>query len=344
MPLKFSRIGIALAFSCALGVVKAEGTLKLYNWESYTSAQMIEKFEKEHNVAVELIEYESSDVALAKVRDQTVAADVAVVAGNYLPLWIAEDLVLAAHPSQLENFRNLVAQWVDPPFDPGRKFSVPWAWGVVGVAIHTDVYKGDIDTWSVVIDPPKELQGTINIGADMNEVIYAAVRYHGGMMCDADPQLLRQVRDTLVKARPAWASMEYGSVQKMATGHFKASIDWNGAALRQRMINPTIRFGLPREGTQIFSDNVVILKHSPNVANAKLFMNFIMEPRNAALNSAFHGYASAVAGAEQFLPASMREAPELNIPAEVLRKAQFTFACPANVQAQYAAIWTELSP
>ena len=320
----------------------AAGELNIYNWGNYTSPEMIKKFEEKFDVKVSITDYDSNDTALAKIRAGGHGYDIAVPSGNYLPIYISEGLIIEARPDQMENFKNMDPRWVDVPYDPGRRFSIPWQWGTVGVVVNTRVYKGDINTWGMVFDPPAELQGKVNIVPEMIDMIYAAIKYVGGEMCTGDREVVKKARDVLVKAKPQWMSMEYNTIEPMVKGDFLATSDWNGSAFRQRLQNPDLKYGYPKEGTVMWQDTVVILKDAKNVENAKLFFNFMMDPESAGMLSTFARYANGIMGSEKFMPADMIGAPELTIPDFLKDKTDFSQACPPEVQELYTAVWTDL--
>ena len=261
---------------------------------------------------------------------------------NYIPIWISEGLLMETDPNAMPNFKNVKEDLKDPGFDPGRKYTVPWAMGTVGVVVNTDVYKGEIDTWGIVFNPPDELKGKVNVVPEMTDVIDAAVLYNGGTKCTGDLAILKKVRDTLVAAKPNWVAMEYGTIEKMVSGDFAASSDWNGSALRQRLQNPAIHFAYPKEGFVLWSDNLAVLKDAKNVENAKLFQNFMMDPENAGMNSGFHRYANGIAGSDAFMPDDMKGAMEVEVPEALKAKAVPSQTCPPEVQDLYTKIWTEV--
>lgn len=320
----------------------ADGALNIYNWGNYTSPEMIEKFEAETGIKVTITDYDSNDTALAKIKAGGHGFDIVVPSGTYVPIFIQEGLLMESKPNEMENFKNMDPQWVDVEFDPGRNYTVPWQWGTVGVTVNTAVYGGDINTAAVIFAPPEELKGKINVVPEMNDVMGMAIHYVGGEQCTDDKETLMKVRDVLKAAKPFWVSMDYGNIEKFAKGDLAAGVNWNGASFRSRADNPDIAFGYPQEGYPVWMDNAAILADAQNVDNAKIFLNFIMAPENAAMLSSFARYANGIAGSEAFLPEDMKTAPEIVVPEELKGAAYVAKTCPPSASKLYTAIWTDL--
>lgn len=321
----------------------AEGELNIYNWGNYTSPELIEKFENEYDVSVTITDYDSNDTALAKVRAGGHGFDMAVPSANYVPIWVSEGLLMESQPNEMENFQFVSERWVDVSWDQGRQYTVPWQWGLIGMVVDTSVYDGDINTSAIFLDPPEELIGKINVAPEMNDVLFSTIKYVGGEWCSDDKDMLKQVRDKLVEAKPKWIAMDYGTIEKFASRDYAAAFYWNGAAMRSREQNSDVRFGYPKEGFAYFMDSIGILSDAQNVDNAKLFMNFIMDPENAAMISNFAKYANGIDGSEAFMDPDMKDAPELNVPDEFASAGSFLETCSPDVSNLYSRIWTDVN-
>ena len=320
----------------------ADGELHLYNWGNYTSPDMIKKFEDKYNVKVTITDYDSNDTALAKIEAGGSGFDLAVPSAGFVGIYAEKGLIQKLDPAKLPNMKNIAPEWVDVSWDQGRQWSVPWQWGTTGLSVNTKDYSGDINTSAIFMDPPAELVGKINVIPEMGDVMALATMYEGGKVCDDNPELMKKVRDALLAAKPKWMAMDYSTVEKMTNHDYSATVDWNGAGLRARLANPDVKWGFPKEGFGLWMDNVVILADAKNTDNAYLFLDFIMDPENAAMLSAFARYANGITGSDKFMPADMKDAPELNTPAEFADKGQFVTVCTGKALDYQNAIWTEL--
>ena len=331
---------VALMGSTTLAA--ADGELFLYNWGNYTSPEMIKKFEDKYNVKVTITDYDSNDTALAKIEAGASGFDLVVPSAGFIDIYKEKGLSQELDLSRLPNHKNIEDQWMNVSWDEGRKWSVPWQWGSTGVSVNTCVLVGNINTSAIFMDPPAELVGKINVLPEMGDVLALATMYEGGEVCSEDPEVMKKVRDALLAAKPNWMSMDYSTIEKMSNNDYGATVDWNGSAMRARLANPDVAYGYPQEGYGLWMDSVVLLADAKNVDNAYLFMDFIMEPENAAMLSAFARYGNGITGADAFLPEDMKTAPEI-VPAPELAKAgKFVVSCTGKALDYQTAIWTEL--
>lgn len=331
----------ASALALAASAAWAEGELNIYNWGNYTNPEMIEKFEAENDVTVNLDGYDSNETMLAKVQAGNTGYDI-VVPGDYMiKVMIEQGLLEEVKPNEMENFENVDPKWVDVWWDNGRNYSIPYQWGTTSFTVDTEVFTGDIDTLALLFDAPDELKGRINMLNDMNDVINAGLRYLGYGRCNGNEDEMREVLELLLEAKEDWRTMDYSTIEKLTSGDVDLSQTWNGAAMRARAQRPTLKYAYPKEGFTGWMDNVAVLKDAPNLENAKLFINFMMAPENAAMASNFARYANGIKGSEEFMDAEMLEAPEIVMP-EGAPTPDFVTPCPQEVVDLYNKVWTRL--
>ena len=167
------------------------------------------------------------------------------------------------------------------------------------------------------------------------------MRYLGHPRCNSDKAQLKELMDLLLTAKQDWRTMDYSTIEKLTSKDVDLSQNWNGAAMRARAQRPTLAYAYPKEGFTGWMDNVAVLKGAPNLENAKLFMNFIMDPENAALISNFARYANGIVGSEAHMDPEMTGAPEIIMPANAPAP-EFVPPCEKDVVELYNKIWTNL--
>lgn len=341
MKTTFVNAALVTSFAALAGQAAAEGKLNIYNWGNYTNPEMIEKFEKEYDIDVRLDGYDSNETMLAKVKEGGTGYDI-VVPGDYMvAVMIEEGLLAEINAAEMENFKNVDPKWVDVYWDPGRKYSVPYQWGTTSFTVDSEVYDGDINTLGILFDTPEPLKGRINMLNDMNDVINAALRYLDYPRCNSNPEQMREVTELLLKAKGDWRTMDYAVIEKLTSKDVDVSQSWNGAAMRARADRPTLTYAYPKEGFTGWMDNVAVLADAPNMENAKLFVNFMMDPENAAMTSNFDRYANGIVGSEKFMDAEMLDAPEIVMPADAPAP-DFVKPCSKDVVELYNKVWTRL--
>ena len=341
---RYLKSGLAAAaLGLAAGPVQAEGKLSVYHWFEYMPQELLDKFAAEHGVEVTMDTYDSNEAMLASLKAGKLGSYDVAVPGDYMvEIMAGEGMLDEVEPGELANAGNIEAQWVDVPFDPGRKHSIPYQWGSTSFSVNRDVYSGDIATTRILFDPPEELRGKINMLDSQGEVMLMASLHLGIPQCTTDREQLKSLDALLQAAKQHWAS--FGSdIAKdvLVSGDAAAGMIYNGFSAKGRAEGANIEYAYPREGYVVWMDNVVLLKDAPNRGNAIKFMDFLLEPENIATVTNFARYAAGVKGVTDLLDEELKSSPESVPPADA-PPGTFIAVCDQKTQEVYDAIWTRL--
>ena len=325
------------------GPAFAEGELKVYHWFEYIPQELVDKFTAETGIAVTIDTYDSNEAMLASLKAGRIGQYDVAVPGDYMvQIMAGEGLLDTFSPDEVPNFGNIAPQWLDVPFDPGRQSSIPYQWGSTSFSVNRDVFEGDIGTLAMIFDPPEELRGKINVLDSQGEVLTLASLYMGIPQCNTDREQLKALSDMLVAAKAHWASFGSDTAKDvLVSGDAAAGMIYNGFSAKARAEGANVEYAYPKEGFVVWMDNVVLLKDAPNRDNALTFMNFLLEPENAAAVTNYAAYTAGVTGVAPFLDAAIAESPENNPPADA-PAGSFIEVCDAETQKLYDAIWTNL--
>ena len=339
--LKLGAVAVVLAF--AAGAVQAAGKLSIYHWFEYIPQELLDKFSAEHGVEVTMDTYDSNEAMLASLKAGKLGAYDVAVPGDYMvEIMAGEGILDEVAPGELANIGNVEPQWMDVPFDSGRKHSIPYQWGSTSFSVNRDVYTGDIDTTSILFDPPEALRGKINVLDSQGEVMLMASLHLGIPQCTTDREQLKALDALLQDAKQHWAS--FGSdIAKdvLVSGDAAAGMIYNGFSDKGRAEGANIEYAYPKEGYVVWMDNVVLLKDAPNRANAIKFMDFLLEPENIAAVTNYTRSAAGVEGVTDLLDEDLKTSPESVPPADA-PPGTFIAVCDQESREVYDAIWTRL--
>ncbi len=340
----------ALGLALALGAPRmadaqgpAAGALAIYIWFDYVPQELLDRFSAETGIEVSMDVYQSNEELLATLQADGLGVYDVAVPSDYMVRILADGGMLdEIAPGELTNAGNIEEQWLDVPYDPGRRRSIPYQWGTTSFAVNGDAYAGGIDTTAILFDPPAALRGRINMLEERRDVLLLAALHLGIPQCTSDPEHVAALEALLLDARRHWASFGSDSAaDALSSGAAAASMIYNGESARARLAGANVEYAYPREGFITWMDNVVLLRDAPNRANAIRFMDFLLEPANIAAVSAYARSAPGVKGVAALLDEELTASPEYAPPADA-PPGTFVAVCDEEIRTLHEALWARL--
>ena len=304
---------LALAVLFCLGLATplaaADRALYVYIWSEYIPEQVVADFTRETGIKVNISTYDSNEAMYAKIKLVGKGYDLIVPSSYYVGLMRDQGLLLPLDKKQLPNLKNIGPKFTNQSFDPDNSYSLPYMWGSTSIAVNTDMLGKDTvrdlaDLWK------PELKGRLLLPNDSREVIGIGLKVLGYPINDRDPAHLEQAYLKLKELMPSVRTFDSDSPkQALLSGEVAAGVIWNGEAFIANGENPAIAYLYPKEGFSLWLDSFCIPKGAANIAEAHLFLDYILRPEVAAVISQEMGYSSPNAAALEHLPAEVRSNP-----------------------------------
>jgi spermidine/putrescine-binding protein len=299
--------------------------LKVFNWSDYIDESIVPEFERRTGCTVIYDNYSSDSELETRLATGAGSYDVVFPSDRAIAALIAKGLLSDLNRSRLPNIRHLDSKFLAPPFDPTNRFSVPYFWGTLAVGVRTDFIREAIQGLEVLFD--RNNRGRITMLDDMENVVAAVLGHLGYPLNSVDVDHLAAVQRLLIEQKPlvqAYTSDAYR--ERLITGDAWAALGWSGdllqadSELQKSNPNARVKVIIPRGGTMLWIDSMVIPKAAQNVDLAHAFIDYLLEPNIAALNAQKVNYATPNAAARTLLPAAMLADESIYPPAEVLAR------------------------
>jgi len=278
----------------ALPAFAAKDQLHLYNWNNYIAPETVKRFEEQCKCEVVQTYYSDNEELLAKLAAGAKGYDVLVPTSNAVEALIKGKQLKPLDLTKLPNLKNVDPSFLNDKFDPGNKYSAPYAMSTTIIGYNAEKMKElglPTDTWAVIFDPKylEKVKGRVTVLDSSSELFAAALKYLGYSANDTDEKHWKEAADVIKKAKPYWAAFNASSyIKELTVGNiwlvhgysndiFQANADAKAAGRKFEILQ-----GMPKEGAVLAVDNMVIHKDAPRPDLALQFMNFMLEGKNSA--------------------------------------------------------------
>jgi spermidine/putrescine transport system substrate-binding protein len=337
------RFALLLALMAFATVRAADNTLRLFIWSEYIDPAVVADFEKANQCKIVIDVYEDAESMLSKVQAAGGGTfDVVVPPDHMVTPMIKLGLLSPLRKQALPNLKNIDPKFLKPPFDPENKFTVPYQWGTVGIYARLEKGKKIEPTWGLFFDP-KLQPGPFMLIDSMRDTIGAALKYKGYSLNSTKPAELKEARDLVLAAKKRAVGFEgsVGNKNKVVSKAAGAAIVYSGEAARGMAEDHDTTYIIPREGSQIWLDNLVILANAPHKELAEKFLNFCLDPDVAARISNFTQFSTPNLAARSKIQPELLKNPAIYPPPEVMAKLEFLNDLGSNLRL-YDEVWTQI--
>ena len=295
------------------------GELNILNWGEYIDPELLNLFEKETGVKVNYVEMTSNEEMLLKLRSADCIYDLCFPSDYIIEQLIANDMLQPLDMSKIPNAKNIserIKQFTNV-FDPDNKYSLPYLWGTVGILYNTKMVEGEVDSWDVLWD--EKYVGQVWQYDSVRDAIAVALLKLGYDINTRNADEVNAAKEELIKQIPLLKGLGTDDIRSsMENGKAALAVIYSGDALECCSKNEDLAYVVPKEGSNVWFDNVVIPKSAKNVEAAHAFINFINDANLAARNTEYVYYSTPNQGALDLLGEEFTEDAIFNPSQEVL--------------------------
>lgn len=279
----------AISACALLGATTAlsAANLVISNWDGYMAPDAVKSYNAATGNKAELVLHATNEEIMGKlIAAKGKGYDVVFVSSPFAEVLNNLGLAEKLDHKRLPNIKNLYSQATKLSHDPGNAFSVPYAWGTTGLCYRADKVAGKPDSWMTLLTPAKELKGKTTMLATDRWLLGAGFLAKGYSVNETAADKVKEVRDLLINAKKTLLAYDDTTFYaKLVSGEAELVHAWDGWCNYGITENKNIKYVIPKEGSDLWVDTMVILKNSKNKDAAYAFVNFVLDPKN-------HGWAA----------------------------------------------------
>lgn len=296
---------VAVLSFTALGMRQQSGSssdkLVIYNWGDYIDPELLDKFTEETGIKVQYETFDSNEAMYTKIEQGGTTYDLAVPSDYMIDKMIKEDLLVPLDKSKIKGLENISPEFMDKSFDPGNLYSIPYFWGTLGIVYNKTMVKEAPEQWNDLWK--EEFRNAILLVDGVREVMGFGLNSLGYSVNSKDQVQLEEAEAKLNKLTPNIKAIVGDELKGyMIQGDAPIGVSFSGEASEMLDGNEDLVYVVPSEGSNLWFDNIVIPTTAKHYDEAYAFINFMLEPENAAQNAEYIGYATPNTKAKELMP------------------------------------------
>jgi len=300
-----------------------EAKLNVYNWDNYTGETTLADFKAATGVAVKMSLFSTNDELFSKLRSGNPGFDVIVPSNEYVTRMRISDMLTPLDLDKIPNRKNILPAFLNPDFDPGRHYSMPYTWLCQGIGYRKSKVDGVPDSWKWVMESDR-YKGRIGLFSEADDLIELGAKYLGHSVRDIPYEMVDRIADMYIRQKPNVKIFHTDNGQDLLlSGDIDIVMDYNGDIARVMDEDPDLDFVVPKEGSILNSDCLCIPKGAPRPDNAHQFINFLLDAKNGAEIASTILYPTPNGAALALMPASYRDNPVIFPPADAIAKCEY---------------------
>lgn len=275
--------------------------LHVYNYGSYIDPDLLTKFTKQTGYQVSYETYDSNESMMVKLKQGGSNYDLVFPSEPYVAKLAQENLLAPLDHQKIRGLENLDPMLLNHAFDPNNRYSLPYFWGTTGIMYNAKVFsKDEVDTWAKLWAP--KMKDQVMLIDAPRESIGMGLQALGYSENDHDSAHIQAARQKLAALAPNVKAVLNDEIRAYVTsGEANVAVAYSGVADYAHALNPDIDYVIPKDGGSVWTDNISIPKNAQNKAGAYAFINFLLDPKNAAQNAEFVAYSSPNLAAKKYL-------------------------------------------
>lgn len=258
-----------------------EKSLNILIWPQVLDAEFLKKFEQQTGAKVNISYFSSNEELLVKLETSHEHSYDLVMPSHYmLDTLIQKKIIKPIDKARLHFWKHIYPNLLGTYADPNNTYSIPFYWGILGLGINTEFFKGQKieKSWDLIFKK-EHIKHCISVINDIRELSLIAAQYLFGHVHNLTEQEIDEIIRLLVEQKKYVGFYTEGRAEyAIATKSCPVGVVLLNDLLKVMKKFDSVDFIIPKEGTFVIIDSFVISTQSSKDDLIYEFLNYLYNP------------------------------------------------------------------